>query len=64
VLFVLRTDSTYVSVEDVHVNGKLTLGENVADLGGEILAYMAGRMPPKTRTFNLSMASRPSNASS
>ena len=33
--------SGYVSVEDVHINGKLTLGENVADLGGEILAYMA-----------------------
>ena len=33
--------SSYVSVEDVHVNGKLTLGENVADLGGEILAFMA-----------------------
>ena len=33
--------SAYVSVEDVHINGKLTLGENVADLGGEILAYIA-----------------------
>ena len=33
--------SSYVSVEDVHLNGKLTLGENVADLGGEILAFMA-----------------------
>jgi putative endopeptidase len=33
--------SGYVAVDDVHVNGKLTLGENVADLGGEILAYMA-----------------------
>jgi endothelin-converting enzyme/putative endopeptidase len=33
--------SNYVAVDDVHVNGKLTLGENVADLGGEILAYMA-----------------------
>jgi len=33
--------SSYVSVEDVHVNGKLTLGENVADLGGEILAFIA-----------------------
>ncbi len=33
--------SGYVSVDDVHVNGKLTLGENVADLGGEILAYAA-----------------------
>jgi endothelin-converting enzyme/putative endopeptidase len=33
--------SSYIAVDDVHVNGKLTLGENVADLGGEILAYMA-----------------------
>ena len=33
--------SSYVSVEDVHLNGKLTLGENVADLGGEILGFIA-----------------------
>ncbi len=33
--------SAYFAVDDVHVNGKLTLGENVADLGGEILAYIA-----------------------
>jgi putative endopeptidase len=33
--------SKYVAVDDVHVNGKLTLGEDVADLGGEILAYIA-----------------------
>lgn len=32
---------SYVIVGDVHLNGSLTLGENVADLGGEILAYMA-----------------------
>jgi putative endopeptidase len=31
----------YVVVDDVHINSKLTLGEDVADLGGEILAYMA-----------------------
>jgi putative endopeptidase len=33
--------STYVVVEDVHINGELTKGEDVADLGGEILAYIA-----------------------
>jgi putative endopeptidase len=33
--------SQYIAVDDIHLNGKLTLGENVADLGGEILAYIA-----------------------
>jgi putative endopeptidase len=33
--------ATYVVVDDIHINSKLTLGEDVADLGGEILAYMA-----------------------
>jgi endothelin-converting enzyme/putative endopeptidase len=33
--------SHYVVVDDVHVDGKLTLGENIADLGGSILAYIA-----------------------
>jgi endothelin-converting enzyme/putative endopeptidase len=41
--------SGYVAVEEVHVNGELTLGENVADLGGEILAYMAWRDATKDR---------------
>ncbi len=33
--------SSYVAVDEVHVNGELTLGENVADLGGELLAWDA-----------------------
>jgi len=33
--------SQYTAVDKIHLNGKLTLGENVADLGGEILAYIA-----------------------
>jgi putative endopeptidase len=43
--------SSYVSVEDVHVNGKLTLGENVADLGGEILAFMAWKDANKDKNL-------------
>ncbi|MEO6952504.1 MAG: M13 family metallopeptidase [Polyangia bacterium] len=33
--------STYTIVDDIKINGKLTLGEDVADLGGLILAYRA-----------------------
>ena len=33
--------SNYTVIDDVKINGKLTLGEDVADLGGLLLAYMA-----------------------
>jgi predicted metalloendopeptidase len=46
-----RQYSGYVAVDDVKLNGKLTLGENIADLGGLKLAFAAyrasraGRLP-------------------
>lgn len=33
--------SHYTVVDDIKINSKLTLGEDVADLGGTLLAYMA-----------------------
>ena len=33
--------SQYTVIDDIKINGKLTLGEDVADLGGTMLAYMA-----------------------
>ena len=31
----------YVAIDDIHINSSLTLGEDVADLGGTLLAYIA-----------------------
>jgi len=39
--------SQYVIVDDIKINGKLTIGEDVADLGGLILAYMAWKQDTK-----------------
>ena len=41
----------FVVVDDVHINSALTLGEDVADLGGEILAFMAWKDATKEKNL-------------
>ena len=36
--------ASYVVVDDIHINSKLTSGEDVADLGGTLLAYLAWKV--------------------
>jgi endothelin-converting enzyme/putative endopeptidase len=43
--------SQYVVVDDIKINGKLTLGEDIADLGGLILAHMAWQEDTKGQTL-------------
>jgi len=44
--------SQYTVVDDIKINGKLTLGEDVADLGGVILAHMAWQQDTKGQTLD------------
>jgi putative endopeptidase len=41
----------YVVVDDVHINSALTLGEDAADLGGEILAFIAWKDETKDKNL-------------
>jgi len=41
----------YIILDDIHINSALTLGEDVADLGGAILAYMAWKDATKAQNL-------------
>jgi putative endopeptidase len=43
--------SNYTIIDDIKINGKLTLGEDVADLGGLILAYRAWQEDTQGQTL-------------
>jgi endothelin-converting enzyme/putative endopeptidase len=43
--------SGFTIVDDIKINGKLTMGEDVADLGGTLLAYIAWKATNKGKTL-------------
>jgi putative endopeptidase len=43
--------ATYVVVDDIHINSKLTSGEDVADLGGTLIAYIAWKKATESATL-------------
>lgn len=52
---IIKEYGNFTAVDDVKLNGKLTLGENAADNGGVRLAYMAmlDALTPKQKSTNL-----------
>ncbi len=51
---VVRQYNSYIPVDNLHVNGQLTLGENLADIGGTLLAYIAWMEIAKEQHLDLS----------
>ncbi len=50
---VVEQYNAYTVLDTVHVNGKLTLGENLADLGGLAMAYAAFKKTPQGQSNEL-----------
>jgi len=51
---VVNEYNQFVPVDDLHINGNLTLGENTADNGGLLLAYLAYMERAKLQNVDLS----------
>jgi putative endopeptidase len=49
---VVEQYAQYVIVDDIHINSRLSEGEDIADLGGTILAYIAWKDATKDMTLH------------
>jgi len=46
---IVKQFNNYIAVDSLHINGELTQGENIADLGGVVMAYEAFRKTDQYR---------------
>ncbi len=47
---VVQQFNDYVAVDDLHINGELTQGENIADIGGIMMGYVAFKKTTQYKT--------------
>jgi putative endopeptidase len=48
---IVQQFNTYVAVDSLHINGELTQGENIADLGGIMMGYEAFKKTDQYRNY-------------